>query len=265
MHIWQSLTQRVRMASVGRKRHIPNVKLLDSSTIPLSLNLYEWAAFRSTKSGLKLYLLVEFISEQDIHPEKLTVTPAERSDVLEAPRFITEPGVTYVIDRGYYDFRLFDQWCKDGIFFATRIKSNTVVDIRDFIYEDLQQNGFRESLVIIGSAQKKMENHLRLVEFYNDTGKLYQIVTNRFDLPASRWQIELMFKWMKQHLQVNHIHSRTEQAAWKQLYIAMIAYSLLLLLRLETKTRLTLYQLFTKLRALLFSDFEELLEVLQPT
>ncbi|MFS0647247.1 transposase [Siminovitchia sp. 179-K 8D1 HS] len=165
LHIWQSLTQRVRMASVGRKRHIPNVKLLDSSTIPLSLNLYEWATFRSTKSGLKLHLLVEFISEQDIHPEKLTVTPAERSDVLEAPRFITEPGVTYVIDRGYYDFRLFDQWCKDGIFFATRIKSNTVVDIRDLIYDDLQQNGFRESLVIIGSAQKKMENHLRLVEF----------------------------------------------------------------------------------------------------
>ncbi|MFS0647248.1 transposase [Siminovitchia sp. 179-K 8D1 HS] len=72
------------------------------------------------------------------------------------------------------------------------------------------------------------------MNFYDDTGKLYQIVTNRFDLSAkdisdlyrSRWQIELMFKWMKQHLQVNHIHIRTEQAAWNQLYIAMIAYSL---------------------------------------
>lgn len=140
--------------------------------------------------------------------------PAERSDVLEAPRFLTEPGVTYVIDRGYEDFQLFDQRCHDDIFFATRLKSNTVVDIRDLIYDDLEQNGFRESLVIIGSAQKKMDNHLRLVKFYDDTGKLYQIVTNRFDLSAKdisefyrfRWQIELIFKWMKQHLQVNNIH-----------------------------------------------------------
>ena len=101
------------------------------------------------------------------------------------------------------------------------MKSNTVVDIRDLIYDDLEQNGFREYLVSIGSAQKKMDNHLRLVEFYDDTGKLYQIVTNRFDLSAkdiselyrSRWQIELMFKWMKQHLQVNHIHGRKEQSA----------------------------------------------------
>lgn len=82
------------MVSCGRKRHIPNVKFLDSSPIPLSLNLYDWATFRSTKSGLKLHLLVEFINEQDIQPEKLAVTPAERSDVLEAPRFITELGVT---------------------------------------------------------------------------------------------------------------------------------------------------------------------------
>ncbi|MBD8004288.1 DUF4372 domain-containing protein [Bacillus norwichensis] len=154
LHIWQSLTQRVRMVSCGRKRHI-SVKLLDSSTIPPSLNLYEWATFRSTKSALKLHLLVEFINEQDIQPEKLAVTPAEWSDVLEAPRFITELGVTHVIDRGYYDFQLFDQWCHDDMFFATRVKSNTVVDIRDLIYDDLEQNGFRESLVIIGSAQKK--------------------------------------------------------------------------------------------------------------
>ena len=91
----------------------------------------------------KLHFLVEFINEQEIQPEKLAVSPTERSDMLEAPRFITEPGVTYVIDRGYYDFQLFDQWCHDDIFFATRVKSNTVVDIRDLIYDDLEQNGLK--------------------------------------------------------------------------------------------------------------------------
>ncbi|WP_170007902.1 IS4 family transposase [Bacillus fonticola] len=271
--VWQSLILQIRTVSSGHKRTIPNVQLLDSSTVPLSLNLYKWAKFRETKSGLKLHLLVEFINERDVLPTKLTVSPAERSDIKEWRHFITEPGVTYVFDRGYFDFMLFDAWCKEGIYFATRIKSNTVVDYREVIYDHLDQGGIRESLVKIGSQQNKMKHHLRLIEFRDEKGKFYRIITNRFDLSAhdiselyrSRWQIELQFKWMKQHLQVNHIHGRTEQAAWNQLYIAMIAYSLLVLVKLESKTKLTMYQIFTKLRALVFSSYSELTEVMLPT
>lgn len=146
----------------------------------------------------------------------------------------------HVFDRSYLDYKKFDLYCKNGIRFTTRLKANALVEV----IKELIPKGSsikKQQRVILGKTTK-MTNHLRLIEIEDLEGKPIKIINNDFQLKAQeisdiyryRWQIELFFKWIKQHLQVKHFYGFSPQAVENQLLIALITYSLILLVKIKT-------------------------------
>lgn len=245
----------------GKKK----VKIIDSTTISLSLNKYKWAEFRKTKSGIKLHLRLEFLNANTVIPEKLVVTPAKQHDRQQLDTLVDNTDCMYVFDRGYLDFRQFDYFCDEGVLFTTRVKSNTYIDEVKPLEIPEGSSIFNDSVVIIGTKTKRMNNPLRLVEFDDQKGRTLQVLTNNFtisaqevaDLYRSRWAIELFFKWMKQNLQINHMFGTSQNAVWNQIYLTMISFCLLVLAKNQTKTTYTLQALKRRLTVVTWVHHEK--------
>jgi len=236
------------------------IKIIDSTTVTLCLQKFQWAEFRKTKAGIKIHIRIAFLGDQEVIPEKATVTKAKKNDRTQMNELVHEPGVTYVFDRGYIDYAAFDRYCRDDIKFVTRLKSNAHI-------EPLEEFAIPEGSTVtadwrvrIGSQQKKMQHTLRMIQTQDTAGNLLFLVTNRFDLTCeeisemyrSRWAIETFFKWMKQHLQIKHLYGTSEEAVTNQVWIALIAFCLLTLVKLETRVEHSLLQLTRWLTKLLW-------------
>jgi hypothetical protein len=216
--------------------------LIDSSTISLCLSQCPWAKFRKTKGGIKLHLGLRFF-EQGVLPNEVVITPAKPADKTQMDALVVEEeDVLNVFDRGYVDYRKFDKYCKNGIRFVTRLKGNAIIEVVKELPVDSTDPIRKHQIVYLGKeGLNKMKNPLRLVETEDTQGNPVIIITNDFKLKAEeigtiyryRWQIELFFKWIKQHLQVNHFYGTSEQAVENQIFIALITYCLLILLKLK--------------------------------
>ena len=146
-----------------------------------------------------------------------------------------------IFDRGYVDYGKFDEYCKSGTRFISRLKTNAVANVQKDL--PVSQGGAisRDCIAILGKSVKTMEHPLRLIETTDTEGKPVTIVTNVFDMSAEeigelyrcRWQIEIFFKWLKQNLHVKHIYGLSRQAVENQLFIALISYCLLMILQLD--------------------------------
>ncbi|WP_179085511.1 transposase [Paenibacillus sp. FSL H7-0326] len=112
----------------GSQAHRSKIKIIDSTTVTLCLKKFKWAEFCKTKAGIKVHLRLAFLGEQEAIPEKATITVAKKNDRTQMNKLVHEPGVTYVFDRGYIDYSVFDRYYLDGIFFVTRLKSNTHIE-----------------------------------------------------------------------------------------------------------------------------------------
>lgn len=188
------------------------------------------------------------------------VTAAKKNDRTQMNELVHEPGITYVFDRGYINYSAFDRYCADGILFVTRLKSNTHIEPLEEM--DVPEGSLvsADYVVRIGSQQKKMKHVLRMIQTQDSEGNLLFLVTILFDLTCdeisemyrSRWAIETFFKWMKQHLQIKHLHGTSEHAVHYQVWIALIAFCLLVLVRLETTVKHSLLQLTGWLTKLLW-------------
>ncbi|KQO04682.1 hypothetical protein ASF12_14240 [Paenibacillus sp. Leaf72] len=166
----------------GTSAHRYKIKIIDSTTVTLCLQKFKWAEFRKTKAGIKIHMRLCFLSEQDVIPEKATVTVAKKNDRTQLDELVHEPGVTYVFDRGYIDYAAFDRYCRDGIWFVTRLKSNTHIEpLKELVIPD-DSVVSADWHVRIGSQQKKMKSVLRMVQTHDSEGNLLFLVTNRFDL-----------------------------------------------------------------------------------
>lgn len=247
---------------------IPNrrdYKIIDSTTISLCLQKYPWAEFRKTKAGMKLHHRLAFVSPEDVCPEKVVMTPAKCSDRSQMEELIDEKGMTYVFDRGYNDYAKYDAYTDQGIFFVTRLKKNAAV--RSICSFSLSKDSqvLSDEMVYIGTPQKRMENVLRLIKVIDSRGKQMEILTNRFDLSADeisdmyrhRWAIETFFKWMKQHVPIQSFYGTSEQAVMNQVYMALIAFCLLVLMKLETQVDHSLLQIQRWLKVLLWKSADQ--------
>jgi hypothetical protein len=232
-HLVQKLHQHIGVEKADEA--LGKIHLIDSSTISLALSQYRWADFRSTKAGVKLHMRVVFC-EGTTYPDELIVTPARPADVTQLDALIVqETDALHVFDRGYFDFEKFDYYCNQGIRFVTRLKENTIIEVIEEVPVSSDSGILREAVVKIG----KMKNPLRLVETTDTQGNIIRIIMNDAIVSAEeisnlyryRWQIELFFKWMKQHLVVKQIFGQSEQAVVNQIYIAMITFCLTLLLK----------------------------------
>ncbi|MCM3080043.1 IS4 family transposase [Brevibacillus invocatus] len=242
-----------------------DMKIIDSTTIGLCLQKYKWATFRKTKAGIKLHLRLVFADQGDVYPEKITITGAKSNDRTQMESLIDEIGMMYVFDRGYVDYEKFDEYTDKGVFFASRLKDNAEIRHLHAFKLRSESSVLSDSMILLGTPQKRVDNVLRLIETLDSKGNLIRIITNRFDLEAEelsdiyrwRWQIELFFKWIKQHVKIKSFYGTSENAVRNQVFLALIAYCLLLLVKLEQNSQHSLLQISRWLKVFLWQTFEQ--------
>ena len=224
------------------KKSLGNIYMIDSTTITLCLTKYRWAEFRSTKSGVKAHLRFKFGMDGNM-PDKVVITPAKPSDITQMDELVVdETGALNLFDRGYNDYTKFDEYCEKGVLFITRLKSNAVVEVIADNPVDPKGAIIPDQIVLLGTGDDRMHHPLRLLKTTDTEGNPVMILTDDFarsareigDLYRYRWQIELFFKWIKQHLTVKHLYGESPQAVENQIYMALITYCLLMLLKVET-------------------------------
>ena len=236
------------------------VYALDSTTIDLSLSVFPWACFRQTKAAIKLHTLLDLRGNI---PTFIHISDGKLHDVNILDELIPEPGSFYVMDRAYLDFArlyLMNRW---AAFFVTRAKSN--FRFRRLYSHPVDKNtGLRcdQTIMLTGFYPSKYyPEKLRRIKYHDpQTNKEFVFLSNNFALPAltitklykSRWQIELFFKWIKQHLRIKSFYGTTENAVKTQVWIAVSIYVLVAIIKKQLHLDLSLYTILQILSVTVF-------------
>ena len=243
---------------------------LDSTTIDLCLSLFPWAKFRQHKGAVKMHTLL------DLHgniPTFIRITDGKVHDVNILDDILPEAGAFYVMDRGYIDFERLYVFTLSSAFFVVRTKENVVLQRRYSRPVD-KSVGLRSDhtvvLTAIASAKAYPEALRRVTYFDAETNQRLGFLTNNFALPAltitqiykCRWQVELFFKWIKQHLRIKAFFGTSENAVKTQIWIAVSVYVLVAIVRKRMSLDSTLYQILQILSLTLFEK-TPLLQALQ--
>jgi hypothetical protein len=225
---------------------------LDASVIDLTLSVFPWAKFRKTKGAIKLHAMIDLRGNI---PAFLTITDGKLHDVKAAPQVPIEQDGIYVVDRGYVDFEWLWSIHQAFAFFVTRLK-RAIKWNRIISHPVNKALGLRaDQKIILTSAQLKKlyPKRLRKINFRDETqNRTLIFLTNNFTLPAetiaalykARWEIELFFKWIKQNLRVKTFYGTSPNAVKTQIWVSMIVYLMLAILKER-------YQLDTSLSKLL--------------
>ena len=236
------------------------VYALDSTTIDLCLSLFDWAPFRSTKAAVKMHTLLDLRGNI---PTFIHISEGKLHDVNVLDVLVPEAGAIYVMDRGYLDFKRLHTFHQASAFFVTRAKSNmdarrvysatTDRSIGIMCDQTIALNGYYSS--------RDYPAHLRRIRFKDpETGKALIFLTNNFALPATticalykaRWQVELFFKWIKQHLRIKRFFGTSENAVKSQIWIAVSVYVLVAIIKKRLNLDASLYTLLQILSVTLF-------------
>ena len=224
---------------------------LDSTTIDLCLSLFPWAKFRQHKAAVKLHTLL------DLHgniPTFIRITDGKVHDVNILDEILPEAGAFYVMDRGYIDFERLYVFTLCSAFFVVRTKDNVLLE-RRYSHAVDKSTGIRSDQTVILTSMESAKVYpdvLRRVSFYDvETDKRLKFLTNNFVLPAltiaqiykARWQVELFFKWIKQHLRIKTFFGTSQNAVKTQIWIAVSVYVLVAIVRKRLVLEESLYQI----------------------
>ena len=233
---------------------------LDSTTIDLCLSLFPWAKFRKHKAAVKMHTLL------DLHgniPTFIRITSGVVHDVNLLDEILPEAGAIYVFDRGYIDFQRLFVFTLSSAFFVVRTKSNVLLQ-RRYSHPVDKSTGVRSDHIVILSAidsAKVYPDTLRRVSYLDvKTSKRFKFLTNNCTLPAltiaqiykSRWQVELFFRWIKQHLRIKAFYGTSKNAVKTQIWIAVSVYVLVAIIRKRLGLEASLYQILQILSVTLF-------------
>ena len=227
------------------------VYALDATNIDLCLSLFPWAPYQQSKAAIKLHTLLDLRGNI---PTFLHISDSKLSDVAALDLLIVEAGAFYVMDRGYHDFTRLHRLHQHGAFFVTRARSNTRLK------RVLSQPVDRSTGVICDQhvelalpySRTRYPERLRRVRFKDPiTGKTLVFLTNHFALPAltvctlykMRWQVELFFKWIKQHLRIKAFFGTSENAVKAQIWIAVSTYVLVAIVRQRLNSQRSMYEI----------------------
>ncbi len=245
---------------------------LDSTTIDLCLSLFPWAKFRKHKAAVKMHTLL------DLHgniPTFISITDGTVHDVNILDEIQPEAGAFYVMDRAYVDFQRLYLFTLCSSFFVVRTKKNIQLQRRYSRPVD-KSTGVRSDQTVILTAidsAKAYPDTLRRVSFLDvETRKRFKFLTNNFTLPAltiariykARWQVELFFKWIKQHLRIKTFYGTSSNAVKTQIWIAVSVYVLVAIVRKRLGLEVSLYQILQILSVTLFEK-TPILQALQPS
>lgn len=228
----------VQQAHRGLRRATTEaVRLIDSTSVRLSSLSKDWATFSTEVFGAKAHIMYDPNADRPVY---FAVTPANVNDITAAKAMPIEPGVTYVVDLGYYDYRWWAAIDEVGSRFVTRLKKNTPLTV-------VHENTVRKASNIVSdrigflpqrlasSRKNPLQVPVREIRVIIDTGKMLRIVTNDLDAPAEeiadlykqRWQIELFFRWIKQTLRIKRFMGVSENAVRIQIAVALITFLIL--------------------------------------
>ena len=234
---------------------------LDSTTIDLCLNLFPWANFRQRKGAVKLHLLLD---HDGYLPEFAVLTDGKTTDVTTARHFTLPAGSIVAIDRGYCDFELFCQWSNSGVFFVTRLKTNAAYEVLEHRPVPQNSNVLADQIIRFTSpkARRRYPESLRRILVWDKVNaRSIEFLTNHLSFGATtiariyrdRWEIELFFKVLKQHLKIKTFVGTSPNALQTQIWTALIALLLLKYLQFRSQCNLPLCRLVALLRLNLFS------------
>ena len=259
----QRLIAQARRLYVGETLSVDlkeTVYALDSTTIDLCLSLFPWAHFRSTKAAVKMHTLLDLRGNI---PSFIHISDGKLHDVHALDMLVPEAGAIYVMDRGYVDFTRLYRLHEAGAFFVTRAKSNLNAHRVYSAATDRTTGVIADQTIALDGHYTKRDypEHLRRVRFRDPkTGKPLVFLTNMTAQPAlticdlykSRWQVELFFKWIKQHLRIKAFYGTSENAVKTQIWIAVSVYVLVAIIRKRLKLDASLYTLMQVLSVTVF-------------
>ena len=236
-----------------------SVYALDSTTIDLCLAVFPWAQFRKRKAAVKLHTLLDL---RGCIPSVVIITTGKVHDVRVLDQLPIEPGAIYIVDRGYIDFTRLHSIHQTGGFFVTRAKNN--FRFQRLYSQPVTSPAVRCDQIVIPRnfyARRNYSSKLRRIRFVDpDTQKRLTFLTNNFTLPAEtvaalyrcRWQVELFFKWIKQHLRIKAFYGTTENAVKTQVWIAITVYVLVAIVKKMLKLDQSLYNILQILSVAVF-------------
>ncbi len=236
---------------------------IDSTTIDLCLSLFPWAHFRTEKGAIKLHTLFNVRSQI---PELIMVTDGKVADIraihdIDLSKY--PKGTIFVFDRGYTDYSFLWKIKKAGHYFVIRLKKGAnILHLRDSERQTVEKGVLKDENIafILPAAIKSYPDDLRLVTYHDsEHDHIYEFLTNMFDFSAgtvaliykSRWQIELFFKWIKQHLKIKTFLGTSKNAVLTQIWVAMVYYLLLAWIKHQTRFKGSLHDLTVLVRELL--------------
>jgi hypothetical protein len=240
------------------------VYALDATTIDLCLSVFPWAPFRSTKAAVKLHTLLDLRGNI---PSFIFISDGKLHDVNILDQLLPEPGAIYVMDRGYIDFDRLGRFHEAGSFFVIRAKTNLKAERRYSHVVDRSTGLVCDQTVTLTGfySHKGFPTPLRRIRFKDpETGKRLVFLSNNFALPALtitklyrlRWQIELFFKWIKQHLRIKAFFGTTENAAKTQIRIAVSVYVLVAIVKKRLQLSASLYEILQILSLTMFERMQ---------
>ena len=239
------------------------VYALDTTTIDLCLSVFPWAVFRTAKAAIKLHTLLDLRGNI---PTFIHISDGKVHEVNILDQLLPEPGAFYIMDRGFLDFERLYRFHEAGSFFVTRGKSNLQVQ-RRYSHPVDRKTGLicDQSVVLTGFySHQGFQAPLRRIRFKDpETAKTLIFLTNNFVLPAftitelyrCRWQVELFFKWIKQHLRIKAFFGTSENAVRSQIWIAVSAYVLVAIVKKRLQLSASLYEI---LQILSLTKFEKI-------
>ena len=236
------------------------VYALDTTTIDLCLSVFPWAVFRTAKAAIKLHTLLDLRGNI---PTFIHISDGKVHEVNILDQLLPEPGAFYIMDRGFLDFERLYRFHEAGSFFVTRGKSNLKVE-RRYSHPVDRKTGLicDQSVVLTGFySHQGFQAPLRRIRFKDpETAKTLIFLTNNFVLPAftitelyrCRWQVELFFKWIKQHLRIKAFFGTSENAVRSQIWIAVSAYVLVAIVKKRLQLSASLYEILQILSLTMF-------------
>jgi hypothetical protein len=250
------------------------VYALDATTIDLCLSVFPWAPFRSTKAAVKMHTLLDLRGNI---PSFIHISDGKWHEVNVFDMLVPEAGAFYIMDRGYIDFEQLHRLHQAGSFYVIRAKSNLRFQRRYSLESDRAAGIICDQIGTLTGFYSTQDYPapLRRVRIKDDEGKTLVFLTNNTELPARtiaelyrcRWQVELFFKWIKQHLRIKSFFGTSENAVKSQIWIAVSVYVLVAILKKRLKLSASLYEILQILSLTMFerTPLDQLLARIPPS
>ncbi|KZZ85093.1 IS4 family transposase [Bacillus sp. SJS] len=250
----------------GSDRNVGRLAIVDSTELRLPHQLCKWTRISKGHTAVKMHTRLNVVSSTTVFPDKIVPSTGKVGDVETGIYMVEDPNVTHLMDRAYPSTKNLMDWQKRKIKFIARVRKNLRLYTQES-YKTTHPRILRDEKIHYGVT----EDPLRYVEFIDEKERVYRILTTRFDLTdqevmdtyKQRWMIELFFKWIKGHLRLTKVWSKKPQGIWNQMFLALIAYAVTLMMRITMSPSHTQWEFFRILQCYWFQPVCKVIEAIK--